>query len=558
MDGTQDMVQGTSRMHEAHEAALQGGSRGGQEGLPEVGAEASEVVQEVSEAGSALQMHDGHPDVCMVPAEAGQQSVEASQLPLTALVNEVSQLPVSALLNALIRRPESELREAQHRFVSLGAKVGVKMVSIRHLDGSSETRRAAKVKPEIRTACSNCRRTHFKCDSQKPCARCVSKGWGHLCSYVIDDDNLPLPKSNIPRMRKKPPIEKPGYSTSGDKLCEHGVEKRYCLHPTCVSLGGGKAMCKHGKRKRSCNDPACVLETQERRRQIQSGRCKHGIQMRCCSQEECKIGFQLAGHQYREKLKERKRSAAGEPGDMSEKPKAKRGRPPRTAASARGAGTEGDGTEIHDAAEGAEKMAGTGAPGIVISDQDVAASSGSMVQVHAVAVHEVDAGKEVGLESSSMPAHTHVSIGPLTPHATVRDSDHGADGGGEHSAPPLQPPVLDVSGADAIGELHQVASKHDEEHSAERERGEGGERFEEGKGGGDMAMGGCSAAEAASQHAHEEEDDAVHAPTPLEGEHEDGTESAHGNEVMDLPVEGAQDVHHAPDHGVHEQEGVTL
>jgi hypothetical protein len=290
-------------------------------------------------------------------------------------VSLASQIPVEALLNAL--KPEPELHEAPSRLkgveAMLGAKVAAKVAPVRR-SGSKASK--PKIKPEIRTSCNHCRRTHFKCDSQKPaCGRCVSKGWAHLCSYEAQGDSLSPPKNLVPRQRKKPPVQKPGFSASGAKLCEHGLEKRYCLHPACVSNGGGKAMCKHNKRKRSCTHPECVKDTEERRRQIAEGRCKHGVQMRCCTQDECRVDFQLAGQQYREKLKERKRPSSDDGiSSDNQKPKSKRGRPPGPRLGTRRiAGIEGE-ADLNDGADKVVHVATTmslsGQEGVVASIQE--------------------------------------------------------------------------------------------------------------------------------------------------------------------------------------------
>jgi len=268
------------------------------------------VPHDAGDSGQALQgLHSQH--------------VPMLQSDVPPLHLDLAQLPVEALLSALNRKPEAELREASGRLTALGAKVGAKVVGLRQGRACSPDK--GKVMLDARSACVQCRRQHLKCDSQKPCERCIEKSWAQECTF---DDIAVVPLPKVPRVRKKPPVQKAGYGTSGDKLCGHNLEKRYCLHPICVAQGGGKAMCKHGKRKRSCTEPDCVNEMEERRRQIQQGRCKHGVQMRCCTQEECRIDFTVANQQYREKLKERKRLLSGEQSDASIKPKGNRGSAP--------------------------------------------------------------------------------------------------------------------------------------------------------------------------------------------------------------------------------------
>ncbi len=287
--------------------------------------------------------------------------VHASPAPLHI---DLAQLPVEALLSALNRKPEAELREVSGRLTALGAKVGAKVVDLRYGRACSPDK--GTVMPDARSACAQCRRQHLKCDSQKPCERCIDKGWAQECAF--DDVVLPLP--TLPRARRKPPVQKAGYGTSGDKLCGHNLEKRYCLHPICVAQGGGKAMCKHGKRKRSCTEPDCVNEMEERRRQIQQGRCKHGVQMRCCTQEECKIDFQGANQEYREKLKQRKRAVSGEPSDAIIKPTGNRGRFKGQGATE---AAQVGGAELHDGADTGDK-ASDAATAMGLSCPDPAAS----------------------------------------------------------------------------------------------------------------------------------------------------------------------------------------
>ena len=333
-------------------------------------------------------------------------------------VSLASQIPVEALLNAL--KPEKELHEASSRLTALGANVAANVAPVRR--NSSKASRDPKIKLEIRTSCNQCRRTHFKCDSQKPaCGRCVSKGWAHLCSYEAQGDNLPPPKNLVPRQRKKPPVQKPGFSASGDKLCEHGLEKRYCLHPACVSNGGGKAMCKHNKRKRSCTHPECVQDTEERRRQIAEGRCKHGIQMRCCTQDECRVDFQLAGQQYREKLKERKRPSSDD-GISSDNQKPKRGRPrgPRLVhmGTRRIAGMEGE-ADLNDGADKivqvATAMSLSGQEGVVASIQE--GGLASMLHARDTLAAKEGAGMLVPAAHASLAAASHHARQAVQAHA---------------------------------------------------------------------------------------------------------------------------------------------
>ena len=525
------------------------GPKDGMEGQ-EVEGEAAPEVQDGGEGGPAMQVHAE-----VVP-------LMGADVP-TGL--DLAQLPVEALLSALKSKPAEELLEGASKLSAISAKVGYRQVAIGQANAKLDSPKPKSIKPEVRTACVQCRRAHFKCDSSKPCGRCVSKGWSQECSFDADDDSLP-PKSLVPRARKKPPVQKPGFSTSGDKLCEHGLEKRYCLHPTCVSQGGGRAMCKHGKRKRSCSDPECVAETEERRRQIQSGRCKHGVQMRCCTEEECRIDFQLAGHQYREKLKERKRGASSEPGDSSDKTssKGKRGRPGlRGPGPARAVGVEGEGAELHDGTDGADKAAAAAAvmalcghePNInmVVGVHGVVTGvpNGNLVYpMHGLLAEkqskEGEDGMAAGVPNGMYPVHGILAEKPAQGLAAkdavptaddVRHADvHGGEVG-EHAAPEV-PVSHDSTGlevdADAAHKDHEV-------------------HHEEDKAGDEIPMG------TAPPHEHVEVVDAAHAAPPLEGEHVGEEHSAEHHQAHQAHQAG--DVADglvpvgAADHPVQPQEG---
>jgi len=418
-------------------------------------------------------MHVNHDSECMVATEPGVQHLDFSQL------------PVEALLSALNRKPESELREASGCLTALGAKLGTKLVAIRQTSARPGVPKS-KIKPEIRTACIQCRRTHFKCDSEKPCGRCMSKGWANDCSFEADEYEVSPTKNSAQRPRKKPPIQKAGFSSSGDKLCEHGMEKRYCMHQSCVAQGSGKAMCKHGKRKRSCVDPDCIRETEDRRRQIIDGRCKHGVQMRCCTQDECRIDFQLAGHQYREKLKDRKRGSPDEAGDGVDKPKTKRGRPPGPRVG--GARIAGEGDDMHDGTEGSDKAAAAAVMALALAGQDVQGSS--LISISSVSLalgQDLEAEKQgEDFAGKEVPLQAHLSVAAPTSD-DVRHSDLAhADPPPEidkrgftfpipinmDQAPPPPPPVAQDGSGDAMGdpEATQKQNREDQGEDTESEK----------------------------------------------------------------------------------------
>ena len=274
-----------------------------------------------------------------------------------------------------------------------------------------------------------------------------------------------------------------------------------------MQQGGGKAMCKHGKRKRSCTEPECVSETEERRRQIQGGRCKHGVQMRCCTQEECRIDFQMAGHQYRERLKERKRGCLGEPGDCSDKPKPKRGRPPGQRGASHmprlsGADGGGESSDMHDGADGADKAAAAAAV-MALSVQDTVNSLVSLAPVHdggmVHSAEEIVKQRAVLTAKATLMPENHVPA-PALAADDIRQANRNGDGS-EH-APADLAVAHDGAGAETLGE------------------DEGGQKqdvvaHEEDKGAEDMQM--------HATHEHVDVVDAAQSAPPLEGE--DGADS---------------------------------
>jgi hypothetical protein len=168
---------------------------------PDMSGEAALEVQEVGEGGPAMQVH-------------------AEVAPLmgtdTPVQLDLSQLPVEALLSALKSKPAEELLEGAGKLSAISAKVGYKQVSMQHAHSKLDSPKP-RIKPDVRTACVQCRRTHFKCDSNKPCGRCVSRGWSQECSFDADEDSLQSlpPKSSVPRLRKKPPVAKAGVQHVG-------------------------------------------------------------------------------------------------------------------------------------------------------------------------------------------------------------------------------------------------------------------------------------------------------------------------------------------------------
>lgn len=102
------------------------------------------------------------------------------------------------------------------------------------------------------------------------------------------------------------PIRRDGVTASGDIICPHGIEKRYCLDPVCVANGGGKAMCQHGRRRRCCKESECKAETERKRAEVTSRRCVHGRQKRLCREGDCIKEFSAANKAYRESMQQRR------------------------------------------------------------------------------------------------------------------------------------------------------------------------------------------------------------------------------------------------------------
>lgn len=102
------------------------------------------------------------------------------------------------------------------------------------------------------------------------------------------------------------PIRREGVTASGDLLCPHGIEKRYCLDAGCLANGGGNAMCQHGRRRRCCKEQDCKNETERRRNDVEGRRCDHGRQKRLCREGECLKEFSAASKAYRDLAQQRR------------------------------------------------------------------------------------------------------------------------------------------------------------------------------------------------------------------------------------------------------------
>ncbi|KAJ3130254.1 hypothetical protein HK098_004301 [Nowakowskiella sp. JEL0407] len=63
-------------------------------------------------------------------------------------------------------------------------------------------------------ACTQCRKSHVSCDSQRPCTRCVKKGVGHLCEDAPKKSDLPKPVPVSSRCATCPIKIMPNFSIS--------------------------------------------------------------------------------------------------------------------------------------------------------------------------------------------------------------------------------------------------------------------------------------------------------------------------------------------------------
>jgi hypothetical protein len=261
-----------------------------------------------------------------------------------ALDEVLAKVPAQAILDALAAKSRAELGRYREDLSRIGEKIGKKLVPF----GNAEH-------ADSRDGCATCNSVRARCDGKRPCGRCISRGNEALCAYASDPDFVPRRKqrsvkkqqmheepigqddfarqrleessteaeeileaaSQVPPpsaavQRKRPayestrPIRREGVTASGDILCMHGVEKRNCLHETCVADGGGKAMCQHGRRRRICKEPECKRETERRRLEIESRRCEHGRQKRLCREGNCLKEFPAAIRAYRDSLLRRK------------------------------------------------------------------------------------------------------------------------------------------------------------------------------------------------------------------------------------------------------------
>jgi len=269
--------------------------------------------------------------------------------PLLVSIDQLSSLPVQAILDALAQRSKDELGQNFQDISKIGEKLGKRLVPIEN----DET---------ITQRCMRCHSIHARCDGKRPCGRCLSRNMEADCAYPSDhdfehqrkqqrarqrqtleemsgveavDEGVPgelvslgqsakapsqhqlqadgLTQMPARRRQKRPsnlsstrPIRRDGVTASGDVLCPHGIEKRYCVDTGCVANGGGKAICQHGRRRRCCKEPECKNETERKRNDMEARRCVHGRQKRLCREGDCLKDFSAASKAYRELTQQRR------------------------------------------------------------------------------------------------------------------------------------------------------------------------------------------------------------------------------------------------------------
>lgn len=283
----------------------------------------------------------------------------SSSLPVGVALDTLAQIPAQAILEALAAKSKAELGHYRKDLDKLGEKVGKKLVPL----WKSE---------QVPQGCLRCHSIHARCDGKRPCGRCMSRGVEAHCVYPSDPDFMPPPRKqrarqksqmeeedlvhhgdnpprrhfeeeqivecipeamssravnsviavrpqlppsavrcpqNRPARGSMRPMPREGVTPSGDILCVHGIEKRYCLDEVCVANGGGKAMCQHGRRRRTCKEPECKSETERKRLEVESRRCEHGRQKRLCREGNCLSEFSAAGKAYRDMMQLRRADA---------------------------------------------------------------------------------------------------------------------------------------------------------------------------------------------------------------------------------------------------------
>ena len=254
--------------------------------------------------------------------------------PLQMHMELLAGIPAQALLDALAQKSKAELGQFSQDLCKVSEKLGKRLVPIRD----------EKISPD---RCVRCHTIHARCDGKRPCGRCLSRNLEAQCVFHTDPDyvprqrrsrqrrkrpfeedlsdsvgeSVPPPPSSppsdgleqaAPRRQKRDgkanvrPARREGVTASGDILCPHGIEKRYCLDQGCLANGGGKAMCQHGRRRRVCKEPECKAETERKRQEMEARRCIHGRQKRLCREGDCIKEFSEASKAYREMVHQRR------------------------------------------------------------------------------------------------------------------------------------------------------------------------------------------------------------------------------------------------------------
>jgi len=277
--------------------------------------------------------HQAHPAPPAQEHVLAAVGVPGPAPPLQVPLELLAGIPAQALLDALAQKSKAELGQFSQDLCKVSEKLGKRLVPIRD----------EKIPPD---RCVRCHTIHARCDGKRPCGRCLSRNLEAQCVYHTDPDYMPPQRRSRPR-EKRPleedlsdpvgesvppppssppsdgleqaaprqkrdgkanvrPVRREGVTASGDILCPHGIEKRYCLDQGCLANGGGKAMCQHGRRRRCCKEPECKAETERKRQEVEARRCIHGRQKRLCREGDCIKEFSVASKAYREMMQQRR------------------------------------------------------------------------------------------------------------------------------------------------------------------------------------------------------------------------------------------------------------
>lgn len=274
-------------------------------------------------------------------------------------IPDLSNLPVQIILDALAAKSKAELGQYATDLNRLGEKLGKRLVPLwknEKVPQGCMRCHSIHARCDGKRPCGRClsRNVEAQCaypsdpdfvppqrkqrtkPNKRPLEESMPEPVGEIVLEVVakahsqqlQPPHLPMPPQQpepMQQQREQPPpppqdrrqakraakeserpLRRDGVTPSGDILCPHGIEKRYCLDPGCVENGAGKAMCQHGRRKRSCKEPDCKNETERKRQEVSSRRCIHGRQKRLCREGDCLKEYSAASKAYREQMQQRR------------------------------------------------------------------------------------------------------------------------------------------------------------------------------------------------------------------------------------------------------------